>query len=86
MLSLVDYAGSDDEETGDSQNEECIYAEVVSNPIKRLISTNKTGRTTDGFYRQEDDAVIEDYDDITNISKAFIYGISSTFPLTKHLC
>uniref|UniRef100_A0A8R1TVE8 Uncharacterized protein n=1 Tax=Onchocerca volvulus TaxID=6282 RepID=A0A8R1TVE8_ONCVO len=66
MLSLVDYAGSDDEDTDDSQNEECIHAEVVLNPAKRLKSTNKDDRTRDGFYDQENDPEVEQRDSITN--------------------
>lgn len=65
MLSLVDYAGSDDDE---SQNEECICAEVVSNSEKRLTSANKNGKTINGW--RQDDAVIEGYDDISNAGKA----------------
>ncbi|CAG9539066.1 unnamed protein product [Cercopithifilaria johnstoni] len=65
MSSLVDYAESDDDDIDESQNEECIYAEVVSNCKKRLTSASKDDRTTDGF-RQEDGGVVEEYDGITN--------------------
>lgn len=73
MLSLVDYAGSDDEDTDDSQNEECIHAEVVLNPAKRLKSTNKDDRTRDGFYDQENDPEVEQRDSITNAGKIYLW-------------
>ncbi|EJW86556.1 hypothetical protein WUBG_02536 [Wuchereria bancrofti] len=63
MLSLVDYTGSDDEDIDESHSEECIYAEVVSNRTKSSTFANKDDRTTDGFSRLGDVAMI---DDITN--------------------
>lgn len=69
MLSLVDYTGSDEEDFDEEENEECIHAEVVSNPKKRLTSTRKDDRTTDGSRRQ-DDAVMGEYDSITSTGKA----------------
>ncbi|EFO26271.2 hypothetical protein LOAG_02216 [Loa loa] len=66
MLSLVDYAGSDDEDIDELPDGDRIYAEVVSNPVKRLIPPNRGERTIDGFQRQEDDAVVEECDGITN--------------------
>nr|CRZ25786.1 Bm2673 [Brugia malayi] len=63
MLSLVDYTGSDDEDIDESHNEECIYAEVVSNRTKSSTFANKDDRTTDEFKRLGDVALI---DDITN--------------------
>ncbi|VDP13320.1 unnamed protein product [Onchocerca flexuosa] len=63
MLSLVDYTGSDDEGTDDSRNEDCIHAEVVLNPTKRL---SKDDRMRDGFYDQGNDPIVEQDDSITN--------------------
>ncbi|KAL3981848.1 Mitotic checkpoint regulator MAD2B-interacting family protein [Acanthocheilonema viteae] len=58
MLGLVDYAGSDEDDIGEAQSEECIRK-------KHRRSTNTDNSTTNGF-KQEDDVVIEDYDDIIN--------------------
>lgn len=72
MLSLVDYAGSDDEDTDDTRNENCVYAEVVSNPMKHPTSTGMNDGMADNFWKQ-DDAISEEYDGITNIYKAYIW-------------
>ncbi|MCP9266396.1 hypothetical protein DINM_021943 [Dirofilaria immitis] len=82
MLGLVDYVGSDDEETDDSQNEECIHAEVVLNPVKRLKSEDKEDRTRDVCYSQ-DDGIVGQYDGISNAEE--VSSILNNLPPSIHV-
>uniref|UniRef100_A0A1I7VDC9 Proline-rich protein PRCC n=1 Tax=Loa loa TaxID=7209 RepID=A0A1I7VDC9_LOALO len=84
MLSLVDYAGSDDEDIDELPDGDRIYAEVVSNPVKRLIPPNRGERTIDGFQRQEDDAVVEECDGITNAEgSSILTNLPPSIPLAN---
>ncbi|VDK76640.1 unnamed protein product [Litomosoides sigmodontis] len=65
MLSLVDYAGSDEDDFDEAQDEECIHAEVVSNRKRRLTSAIKDDETVGGS-RQQDDSAMGEYDSVTN--------------------